>query len=327
MCSQYYGYNGKILTLDEIQDIFNVNGVFDGKVELITLHGSGEPLMHPNFKQVLDMIPPSVNVSFLTNGILLDVMSDIIKNYRNIVGINISMDAISDDIYRKIRGGKVYKVTQGIHTLRQALASVENNIDLTVNMTLMRINCADVKNMIDFCSDNSLKLAIWPLISDQAHSDKWIAKRDGWVFNYKESIISRDELNDIYASNISYANSKSVTLVIDDFMSHDNEEGSGVIKCDVFDYNMLYFSDGSVKHCCLQNGELFNWRNSNEAFSLNVENQKAIGLKKQGIVPDLCAGSGCPFVGKKSKSHAQVISIDESGFRGQKITFKRNKLQ
>lgn len=326
MCSQYYGYNGKILTLDEIKKIFEKNGVYEGLIDEITLHGSGEPLMHPDFKSIMDMIPSSVNVSFLTNGILLEGMSDIIKNYSNIKRINISMDAISDDLYRKIRGGRVYKVVDGIVALRTALSKVDHDIDLTVNMTLMRINCNDVKNMIDFCSDNSLSLAIWPLISDQAHSDKWIAKRDGWIFNYKDNIMTRAELAVIFSQNIAYSKSKLVPLIIDEFMSHDNDEGLGVEKCDVFDYNMVFFSDGATKHCCLQNGELFNWRENNEPFRSSFKNIEIFVQKQNGVLPDLCAGSGCPFVGKKSKSIHNEVAIDQAGFRGQKITFKRNKL-
>jgi len=95
----------------------------------IELQGEGEPLMHPQF---FDMIAyarlrfPSAAISFITNGSLFttDNIAKIIA--ANIHTILISIESADEAEFQQIRGGKLAKVKRGIAELiaqKNALAS------------------------------------------------------------------------------------------------------------------------------------------------------------------------------------------------------------
>jgi MoaA/NifB/PqqE/SkfB family radical SAM enzyme len=96
-----------------------------GKRE-ISLHKHGEPLLHPEIIRIVKRVKHNVNhkVYFTTNGNRLtkEVSRVLLENKIDI--INISLGAISPEIYKKVRGGDISIVIQNIkHLLEQIKSS------------------------------------------------------------------------------------------------------------------------------------------------------------------------------------------------------------
>lgn len=87
-------------------------------VKAIELAGGGEPLMHPDFQEIIDYID-SLNFKFgiVTNGLLLNKYH---FNKKNLEFIRVSLDAATPD---------VYQVVHGVNTFDRVI----NNIESIVN--------------------------------------------------------------------------------------------------------------------------------------------------------------------------------------------------
>lgn len=66
--------------------------------DYIYLHVKGEPLLHSQFKEIIDMCDlKNIKVNITTNGTLLSKRKDIIKNSRSIRQINISLHSYEEN--------------------------------------------------------------------------------------------------------------------------------------------------------------------------------------------------------------------------------------
>lgn len=114
------------------------------KVEAISLDGWGEPLLDKKiFERVRKAKTKANNVGFSTNATLFNL--DNIEEAKNsgIDIINISMDGGSKEVYEKIRVGSDFgKTMYNIELLSR------KGLHITITMTLSKINCEDVINLI-----------------------------------------------------------------------------------------------------------------------------------------------------------------------------------
>lgn len=114
----------------------------------IELQGEGEPLLHPDFFQMIQYArrrSPNVRISFITNGSLFthDNISRIIDSSVN--SILVSIESADEDEFRNIRGGKLSKVKRGIKDLvdrkNQSCSALKVGFAVTVlKQTVNQIN-------------------------------------------------------------------------------------------------------------------------------------------------------------------------------------------
>ena len=106
----------EILTPDEIKEIVEVFA--DLGVTKIRITG-GEPLVRKNFQAIVEKIasvPNITEINLTTNGIELEKYLPFLKNI-GINSINISLDTLKNDLYKKITGcGDLQKVLNAIKT-------------------------------------------------------------------------------------------------------------------------------------------------------------------------------------------------------------------
>ena len=87
-------------------------------IQHLELQGEGEPLIHPEFFEMIDLASErEINLSFITNGSLLtDANIQKILN-SNITSIRISLETADPEKFQKIRGGSFAVVEKGISRL------------------------------------------------------------------------------------------------------------------------------------------------------------------------------------------------------------------
>ncbi|UYP45940.1 GTP 3',8-cyclase [Candidatus Lokiarchaeum ossiferum] len=123
-------------------------------VKKIVLYGVGEPLMHPDFLEILKItrkhLPPTGLIDFTTNGALLtpELLTQILP-----YGINrivVSLDTSNFNRLQKMREGASEDVLNNLKNLSTFRQS--NKIqELAIESVVMRSNLYDLPDLIEFC--------------------------------------------------------------------------------------------------------------------------------------------------------------------------------
>lgn len=85
----------KIMTVEEFENV--INKIKD-YTNIITLHVKGEPLLHPNLKEILEKIDKTnLKVNITTNGILVKKQLEVLKKSKCLRQLNISLHSFSQN--------------------------------------------------------------------------------------------------------------------------------------------------------------------------------------------------------------------------------------
>ena len=107
----------------------------------IELQGEGEPLMHPQFFDMIDyarMRLPSVAISFITNGSLFTTENIARILATNIHTISISIESADDAEFQEIRGGKLRRVKRGIKELIDQKNALNSMLKVGFAVTVLK---------------------------------------------------------------------------------------------------------------------------------------------------------------------------------------------
>lgn len=120
----------------------------DANVIKVDITG-GEPFIRPDIFDILSSIGPKQRVMLKTNAMLLDEKAaKKLSEYKNIVGVGVSVDGGSADIHELTRGkGSFEKVLKGISYL------VENNIKVGFMVTVNRNNAKKLEDIVLLCRE------------------------------------------------------------------------------------------------------------------------------------------------------------------------------
>jgi len=160
-------------------------------VVFVQLHGIGEPMHSPAFWRFLETLsaPESAYIEVNSNMTVLtdDQIDRLLGSRLNM--INVSVDAATAETYARIRGYDFNKVISNIRRLitrRNARSFAKPEILL--NMTLMRENIEQLEAFVLLAHELGVnEICFWHL---NPGYDYRIAKNDGWIFNYKEQLLS-----------------------------------------------------------------------------------------------------------------------------------------
>jgi len=135
------------MSTEEILEIMNVAAKFG--IRSIKFTG-GEPLIRPDILEILRAVPPGIESSITTNGILLAEMADELKK-AGLRRVNVSLDSLNPETYRKITGcDRLGDVLAGINAaLMAGLTPVKLNM-----VVLAGINDNEIDDFLNYVRGN-----------------------------------------------------------------------------------------------------------------------------------------------------------------------------
>lgn len=259
--------------------------------ETVSLHAGGEPLACQDLFKIIESINPNAQVSFNSNGLLLnkDNINNILKN--NIRYINFSIDAATKETYAKIRLNAFERVINNISSLiNERNFKNKKRPFILINMTLMREN---YKEMIDFA-----KLAIkikadgiqfCPVKLDSIKENI----QNGFVFKIEEQKLDPyiEEVKEYLKKTKELAEKNNLYFVAYGISleNRGNFYNSLLKNCD-YPWNRIIVSrEGIVKFCCFSSEVLGNLKEQslNEIWNSKKAMEVRSGLIN-GIVPENC---------------------------------------
>jgi cyclic pyranopterin phosphate synthase len=141
------------LTFDEIERI--IKAFTELGVARVRLTG-GEPLVRKNITELsqrLTALPGLDDLSLSTNAVLLDKHANDLYN-AGVSRINVSLDSLKPERIKKITGGELQPVLDGLIAAKQAGFS-----PIKINMVAMKgINDDEFEDMIEFCLEHDFTL-------------------------------------------------------------------------------------------------------------------------------------------------------------------------
>jgi putative metalloenzyme radical SAM/SPASM domain maturase len=135
------------------------------RLNTLILNGIGEPLLHPQLERFIAdakrVMPASGLISFQSNGQLLDRKRAFSLAEAGIDRICISADAVSADIFGKLRsGGRPEKVVTAAAALHEAGASRGRPISLGIEFVAMRDNLHQLPEIVRWAARNRFSFVI-----------------------------------------------------------------------------------------------------------------------------------------------------------------------
>lgn len=230
---------------------------------LIALHVKGEPLMHPQLKQILKICKDiGLEVNITTNAILLDKKLDTLINSSAVRQINMSLHSISKN--------KDYNLEEYINNILKASVEITNKTNIIISYRLW--NLENIK-----LNDENVK--ILECLGNHFHIDNLIelAKENKFVKLAEKVFLNQDiefKWPDINREIIS-------------------EKG----KCWGLRNQIAILVNGDVVPCCLdQNGDinLGNIFNQKFDYIINSDFSKSIvkGFESNKVLHNLCKRCG-----------------------------------
>ena len=161
------------LTFDEIERVIRAFGELGTKRIRIT---GGEPLVRkniPDLAQRLSSLPGIEDLSLSTNATRLSKLALPLKQ-AGISRINVSLDTLSTERFKKITGGKLEKVMSGLMAAKEA-----GFHPVKINMVAMKgVNDDEITDMVDFCIEHDFTLRFIETMpmgdTGQSATDKYI---------------------------------------------------------------------------------------------------------------------------------------------------------
>ena len=146
------------ISLPDLENIFLVANELG--ITSVKLTG-GEPLLRKDLTQIISSIPKGMEVSLTTNATLLRDMAQELKD-AGLSRVNVSIDSLSRDLYRKITGKDfLTSVMDGIEAaLKSGLTPVKLNM-----VVLKGLNESEIENFIEYAGrDRNLILQLIELL-------------------------------------------------------------------------------------------------------------------------------------------------------------------
>lgn len=126
----------------------------------VNFYGLGEPLMHPEFFEILNFLEKrKILVEFTTNGILLSE-KNIKRLPKNIHRIYFSIDTSDREIYKEIRGYEISRVLKNISLVKK----FRKNVKVVIQALAMSNTIHSLCNLIDIAKMIGAKVVlIYPI--------------------------------------------------------------------------------------------------------------------------------------------------------------------
>lgn len=317
-------------------DLVDMAGDFIASASLVDLTGLGEPMLSDLFWKILQKFPvppdPVDSQFFLTfnsNGTLLNDRNIGRVLQSRVRKIRISLDSADSDLFRQIRGTDLDAIVDGVRRLvqgRNAMGRIFPKIG--IEMTLMRANLGGVCDMIDLCAGIGLDfLEVWSLnhIAEDSLRDWKVVKGD-WTFDYAEQMVDGlpkevlDKAVDHFYQHARKCGLQVHSLILGQSRTTEDLLTEAVrlyggpalpwkmdsIPCTLPWKELRITYDGDVFACCWGPRPIGNLRTQTlESIWNSVAMREMRSDLMAGVIPDLCAGAACHYVGGRTKAAAE----------------------
>lgn len=135
-------------------------------VEALILNGVGEPLLHPELEQFIrrakQLMPSSGWVGFQSNGLLLNEQRALSLLDAGLDKICLSMDAVSPEVFRKVReGGEIKAIDKAFTALTNAKRALNKpEFQIGVEFVVMRSNFKELPPALDWAASRGASFAL-----------------------------------------------------------------------------------------------------------------------------------------------------------------------
>jgi MoaA/NifB/PqqE/SkfB family radical SAM enzyme len=317
-------------------DLVDMAGDFIASASLVDLTGLGEPMLSDLFWNILQKFPvqqePVDSQFFLTfnsNGTLLNEHNIERVLQSRVRKIRISLDSADSELYRRIRGTDLAAIVDGVRSLVRKRDEMGRRFPkIGVEMTLMRANLGGVCDMIDLCAEVGIDfLELWSLnhVAEDSLRD-WKVTKGDWTFDYAEQMVDslpKATLDEAVDRFYEHAHKRGVPLysvfpngsrATDDLMAEAVQLFGGPaipwkqdsIRCHLPWKELRVTYDGDVFACCWGPRPIGNLRTQTlESIWNSVAMREMRSDLMEGVIPDLCSGAACRWVGGKVKAAAE----------------------
>lgn len=211
-CVNWRDNKSLVPSVEQIIDIVNSAKLLG--IKQILLSG-GEPLTHPNWKEIVKKVKEiGLDILLITNGFLLDEAALKFLNENGCKKIGISIDILDKEKYFEIRGISNEKILNNIYGILNSFKS-EQLDNISICCTVHKKNADELDDLLKFCLKHKLSIQFQPIqldsiAPDNANNEYWPTKKQQEKlrsFFYKLAQLKKDGKR--IANSLEYINNLS----------------------------------------------------------------------------------------------------------------------
>lgn len=208
----------------------------------VQLQGEGEPMLGRRFWEYLARLRAAgVAVGFITNGRHLTTENVARLRELEVQTITVSVDSIDAEMYRRLRGGDVRRVLEGVERL---VAGKAISTDVFLAAVLTR---STFQSLADLCS-YSTRVGLSP------PSCQELQTAPSYVAAYRGVSLESDSLTDVQRSQmqeyLSWRRTERARLGLASYYESVMTAGTEAERCPFVERSMHLRYDGEVFPCC-----------------------------------------------------------------------------
>ncbi len=142
--------------------------------ELLIL--GGEPLVSQRCLQIIESMDPNnypdLHLALITNGTAVTKKTEKLLLNRRISWILVSIDAVTQETFKLIRGGSLEKVLDGVKRLKSLRETQNDNWRLIIGFTMMRSNMKEAVGFVDLAEQLGVEFIFTPVFGNW-HSESF----------------------------------------------------------------------------------------------------------------------------------------------------------
>ena len=171
----------------------------------------GEPQLHPRFAQILEFCDSHKKILEISSNGQAFTDRTISALAGKPIFLYISLDAANADTYAKIRNDRWEGIVPNLVRLNEARKKKDNLPKIFMVFMPMRVNRGDLEAYFQLCRKiEADALVLRPLL--YLWEPKIRIERGGYVFNYKDELLPREELEEIIAQSQMFSEKYGVPL-------------------------------------------------------------------------------------------------------------------
>jgi MoaA/NifB/PqqE/SkfB family radical SAM enzyme len=176
---------------------FDEYGPFFRAARLLINCSIGEPLMHPGFEQIMDYFTKHNKIMEISTNGQAFTKRTITALVGKPVYLYISLDAATKETYAKIRNDRWESILPNLVLLNEERKKKGNLPKIHMVFMPMRVNKNDLEEYFRLCKKiEADALILRPLLV--LNKPKIEHERGGYLFDYKNELLSREELDEIF---------------------------------------------------------------------------------------------------------------------------------
>lgn len=273
------------------------------QIEHLEISAGGEPLLYPQFLDVIALLGEKTTFSFVTNGILLTPeLSEKLLQNNKVFNINISIDAATPETYKLIRqNDNFYRIIDNIKAINEIKARLNLFTRVNISMTLNVFNLNEAFEFVlmgEMLKVNEIRFNHFNDYPDFIP----LTRPD---LSYKKiSVLTVPELHDKVMNDVfQYAGNKGLKVVLYGSRNLSKKETIEIKKKKLKPYfcrqpfqSLEILCNGDVIPCCAAVHVIGNLRNNtlNEIWNGSTMRRLREDINA-GILPAIC-NKDCKFI-------------------------------